>query len=81
MFFPFDPYLLKRSSHFLKLKTSYVRWRRGHPTVAVPAGGEGSEEGSDEGSDSMDEDEMAEEFSSDDGEISKEISSRVLNCA
>ncbi|MEW5303167.1 MAG: hypothetical protein WDW36_005886 [Sanguina aurantia] len=30
MFFPFDPYLLKRSSKWLRLKETYVRWRAGH---------------------------------------------------
>lgn len=33
MFFPFDPYLLKRSSRHLRLKDNYVRWRHGHPQV------------------------------------------------
>ncbi|EFJ48520.1 hypothetical protein VOLCADRAFT_120872 [Volvox carteri f. nagariensis] len=41
MFFPFDPYLLRRSSRFLQLKQSYVRWRHGHPQTA--AGGTGAE--------------------------------------
>lgn len=55
MFFPFDPYLLKRSSRFLDLKASYVRWRRGHPhTVAAAAASD---------SDDMLEDERAEDFS------------------
>ncbi|KAJ9509497.1 hypothetical protein QJQ45_001961 [Haematococcus lacustris] len=34
MFFPFDPFLLRRSSRFLELKLSYVRWRQGHPQAA-----------------------------------------------
>lgn len=40
MFFPFDPYLLHRSSCFLELERSYVRWRGGHPQAAatVPDG-------------------------------------------
>lgn len=45
MFFPFDPYLLRRSSRFLQLKTSYVRWRHGHPQAAAggaAAGGDGA---------------------------------------
>lgn len=37
MFFPFDPYLLKRSSRFLGLKTSYVVWRHGHARGAAAA--------------------------------------------
>lgn len=40
MFFPFDPYLLRRSSRFLDLEKTYVRWRSGHPH----AGGTGAEE-------------------------------------
>jgi RNA polymerase I-specific transcription initiation factor RRN3 len=39
MFFPFDPYLLRRSSRFLSLDTSYVRWRGGHPHAGAAAGG------------------------------------------
>ncbi|KAI8468899.1 MAG: RNA polymerase I-specific transcription initiation factor RRN3-domain-containing protein [Monoraphidium minutum] len=31
MFFPFDPYLLRRSSRHLNLEKTYVRWRGGHP--------------------------------------------------
>ncbi|GAX81547.1 hypothetical protein CEUSTIGMA_g8975.t1 [Chlamydomonas eustigma] len=33
MFFPFDPYLLKRSSKVLHLKHTYVQWRRGLPST------------------------------------------------
>ncbi|PNH03401.1 RNA polymerase I-specific transcription initiation factor RRN3 [Tetrabaena socialis] len=47
MFFPFDPYLLKRSSRYLQLKHSYVRWRHGHPLAAV-AGAEAQEAGESE---------------------------------
>ncbi len=47
MFFPFDPYLLKRSSRFLDLKTSYVRWRRGHPRLAASVAGARLQGGSD----------------------------------
>ena len=32
-FFPFDPYLLKRSSKYLELKESYISWRHGHPQL------------------------------------------------
>ena len=45
MFFPFDPYLLHRSSKYLQLEQSFVTWRGGHPTAAVLGeGGESSEE-------------------------------------
>ena len=30
MFFPFDPYLLRRSARFLKLPSSYNTWGGGH---------------------------------------------------
>ena len=33
MFFPFDPYLLKRSSRHLRLRQAYVSWRHGHPST------------------------------------------------
>ncbi|GIL51718.1 hypothetical protein Vafri_7665 [Volvox africanus] len=39
MFFPFDPYLLRRSSRYLQLKQSYVRWRHGHAQTAGGAAG------------------------------------------
>ncbi|GIL92468.1 hypothetical protein Vretimale_19352 [Volvox reticuliferus] len=39
MFFPFDPYLLRRSSRYLQLKQSYVRWRHGHAQAAGGAAG------------------------------------------
>ncbi|GLI69244.1 hypothetical protein VaNZ11_013820 [Volvox africanus] len=39
MFFPFDPYLLRRSSRYLQLKHSYVRWRHGHAQAAGGAAG------------------------------------------
>ncbi|KAG2436969.1 hypothetical protein HXX76_006484 [Chlamydomonas incerta] len=44
MFFPFDPYLLRRSSRFLQLKTSYVRWRHGHPQAAAGTGADASDD-------------------------------------
>jgi len=37
LFFPFDPYLLRRSAAPLALGSTYVRWRRGHPAGAVRA--------------------------------------------
>jgi hypothetical protein len=37
MFFPFDPYLLRRSSAYLQLKASYRRWRHGQPVTAAQA--------------------------------------------
>lgn len=36
IFFPFDPYLLRRSAEILDLSRTYVRWRKGHPTATVP---------------------------------------------
>ena len=45
MFFPFDPYLLKRSSRHLHLRQSYVRWRHGHPSTHVAAAKGGSATG------------------------------------
>ena len=50
IFFPFDPYLLRRSAAFLALGSTYVRWRRGHPAGAVRADlapSSDSEDGSD----------------------------------
>ena len=38
VFFPFDPYLLRRSAKLLDLQTSYVKWRRGHPSGATRSG-------------------------------------------
>ena len=38
VFFPFDPYLLRRSAGQLELSRSYVRWRKGHPSGAPRAG-------------------------------------------
>ena len=32
VFFPFDPYLLERSSKGLELEKTYVKWRRGRPS-------------------------------------------------
>lgn len=37
LFFPFDPYLLRRSAAHLSLPSTYIRWRRGHPSGAVRA--------------------------------------------
>ena len=37
LFFPFDPYLLRRSAAHLALPSTYIRWRRGHPSGAVRA--------------------------------------------
>eukprot|EP00798_Chlamydomonas_sp_ICE-L_P000589 gene589-2011_t len=53
MFFPFDPYLLQRSSRFLALPESYVHWRHGH-RVPVQAEEEGSDESGDEGEEDSD---------------------------
>ncbi|KAF5828417.1 RNA polymerase I-specific transcription initiation factor RRN3-domain-containing protein [Dunaliella salina] len=55
MFFPFDPYLLKRSSGALGLSTSYIRWRHGHPRSSARHGNQGA------GSDSEDEEVELEE--------------------
>ena len=59
MFFPFDPYLLSRSSAILDLQSTFVWWQRGHPSGAVRADLESdasSSSGSDSDSDSMEED-------------------------
>jgi len=40
IFFPFDPYLLRRSAIILDLPRTYVKWRKGHPTATVPDDGE-----------------------------------------
>jgi len=45
MFFPFDPYLLKRSSRYLELQSSYVRWRKGGARVAGRVTGASESEG------------------------------------
>ncbi|GBF88999.1 hypothetical protein Rsub_01498 [Raphidocelis subcapitata] len=46
MFFPFDPYLLRRSARYLSLDSTYVRWRGGHPEAApADGGGAGAGEG------------------------------------
>jgi hypothetical protein len=52
IFFPFDPYLLRRSADHLALGSTYVRWRRGHPAGAVRAD---LEDASDSDTDSEDE--------------------------
>eukprot|EP00204_Picochlorum_oklahomense_P001235 CAMPEP_0118808542 /NCGR_PEP_ID=MMETSP1161-20130426/36035_1 /TAXON_ID=249345 /ORGANISM="Picochlorum oklahomensis, Strain CCMP2329" /LENGTH=754 /DNA_ID=CAMNT_0006737935 /DNA_START=101 /DNA_END=2365 /DNA_ORIENTATION=- len=36
IFFPFDPYLLRRSAEPLDLARNYVRWRKGHPAAIIP---------------------------------------------
>jgi len=38
VFFPYDPYLLRRSAVHLDLSKSYVKWKKGHPTGAPRAG-------------------------------------------
>jgi RNA polymerase I-specific transcription initiation factor RRN3 len=38
VFFPYDPYLLRRSAVHLDLSKSYVKWRKGHPTGAPRSG-------------------------------------------
>ena len=82
IFFPYDPYLLRRSAEPLDLAHTYVSWRRGHPTCIVPDDADGdarrvvdtanghSEDNSD--SDSSDTDAMGD---SSDGESSAEFSS------
>ena len=40
IFFPFDPYLLRRSATIMDLPRTYVKWRKGHPTATVPDDGE-----------------------------------------
>jgi RNA polymerase I-specific transcription initiation factor RRN3 len=63
VFFPFDPYLLKRSARFLQLASSYTCFSHGHPHASgarrVAKGGDGEEAGvlSDEGDDTTSEDE------------------------
>ena len=37
MFFPFDPYLLRRSAAFLDLRRTFVRWKQGHSEAAPKA--------------------------------------------
>lgn len=41
IFFPYDPYLLRRSAEPLDLSHTYVSWRRGHPTCIVPDDADG----------------------------------------
>ena len=36
IFFPFDPYLLRRSAVPLDLSHTYVKWRKGHPAAVIP---------------------------------------------
>jgi len=64
IFFPFDPYLLRRSADPLDLAHTYVSWLRGHPTCIVPDDGNNgrvvdiesdSEESMDDSDDSDDE--------------------------
>jgi RNA polymerase I-specific transcription initiation factor RRN3 len=44
VFFPYDPYLLRRSAVHLDLSKSYVKWRKGHPTGAPRAGLQGADQ-------------------------------------
>ncbi|KXZ57030.1 hypothetical protein GPECTOR_1g930 [Gonium pectorale] len=70
MFFPFDPYLLRRSSRYLQLKSSYVRWRHGHPQSAAGASGaDGGDEAGEDGADHADSEDGDQELS---GESSSE---------
>lgn len=60
IFFPFDPYLLQRSSRFLELPHSYICFQNGHPHVsgnaaAAVADDDLADSGSDEDSQSEDE--------------------------
>ena len=36
IFFPFDPYLLRRSAEPMELQKNYVKWRKGHPAAVIP---------------------------------------------
>ncbi|GFR40492.1 hypothetical protein Agub_g1060 [Astrephomene gubernaculifera] len=67
MFFPFDPYLLRRSSRFLQLKKSYVKWRHGHPQSAAAAAAEAEAEAA-ESSDDEEEEAAADRVESEDGQ-------------
>ncbi len=59
MFFPFDPYLLRRSSTLLDLDATYVVWRRGHPASAVRAELESDSDSESEGEEQeLEEDEL-----------------------
>ncbi|KAL4436668.1 hypothetical protein ABPG75_003807 [Micractinium tetrahymenae] len=74
LFFPFDPYLLRRSAAHLALPATYVRWRRGHPAGAVRA-----EPASDSESDDSDDDsEMSEGEQAEAGAVTAEADSSGL---
>lgn len=55
VFFPFDPYLLQRSSRFLELPRSYICFSHGHPHVSGDLAAAAADSGSDEGSESEEE--------------------------
>lgn len=74
VFFPFDPYLLRRSSRHLDLPATYVRWRRGHPAGAARAGLRLIDGGS-PGGQIYDGDSSGLDLSSDEEEDAQEISS------
>lgn len=59
LFFPFDPYLLRRSAAHLALPSTYIRWRRGHPSGAVRAQLE-SESSSDSDGEELSDSELSE---------------------
>lgn len=44
IFFPFDPYLLRRSAGPLDLQHNFVKWRKGHPTAVLPEDGIGDDQ-------------------------------------
>eukprot|EP00775_Hariotina_reticulata_P003857 gene3857-4114_t len=59
VFFPFDPYLLRRSSRFLELPKTYICFSHGHPHVADDTAAIAADDGSSseqEGSDDTTED-------------------------
>ena len=58
MFFPFDPYLLRRSAALLDLDATYVVWRRGHPAGAVRADLESDSDSESEGEEIEEEEEL-----------------------
>lgn len=76
VFFPFDPYLLRRSAAHLDLPATYVRWRRGHPSGAPRAGlaavedddSSGLEDSSDEDDESLSDGEDSSDSSDSDAE-------------
>jgi len=62
-FFPFDPYLLKRSAVPLQLDDTYVSWRRSHPRGARGVDTESSEESEGAGEEEDGEDDTSSSFS------------------